>query len=55
MVKRLRARQDELVRAIFARVSSVAPDPAADDDAEYMAGLRTTVATAVDYVSLVAL
>jgi hypothetical protein len=50
VVERLRARQDELVRGIFARVSGDAFDRAGEDDAEYVAGLRATVVAAVEYV-----
>ena len=46
---RLRARRDELVGEIFARVSSDAFGPAGAQDAEYVAGLRATVAATVDY------
>ena len=47
--RRLRARQRELERAVLARVREVAPDPAGEADAEYAAGLRATVAAAIDY------
>jgi hypothetical protein len=46
----LRARRDELVETIFARVRGDAFDRAGEDDAEYVAGLRAAVAGAVDYV-----
>jgi hypothetical protein len=49
VVGRLRARRDELVREIFARVSGDAFESAGTDDLEYMEGLRATVATTVDY------
>jgi hypothetical protein len=50
VVGRLRARQVELVAAIFARMRGDSFDRAGDDDAEYLAGLRAAVAVAVDYV-----
>ncbi len=50
VVLRLRARQAEIEDAIFARVSGVASDPVSDGDAEYLVGLRATVAAGVDYV-----
>jgi hypothetical protein len=50
VVLRLRARQAEIEEAIFARVCGIACDPAVNGDAEYVAGLRATVAVAVDYV-----
>lgn len=46
---RLRARQDELVQAIFARVRGDAFDRAGAQDAEYVAGLRAAVVAAVEY------
>lgn len=49
VVERLRARRDELVRAIFARVRGDAFDRAGAEDAEYLAGLRATVAAALEY------
>jgi hypothetical protein len=42
-------RQGELVEAIFARVREGAFSPAGDHDAEYLAGLRATVAATVEY------
>jgi hypothetical protein len=50
VVGRLRARRGELVDAIFARMLSDAFDRAGEDDAEYLAGLRATVAAALEYV-----
>jgi hypothetical protein len=50
VVHGLRARQAEIEEAIFARVRDVVSDPAVEGDAEYVAGLRATVAAAVDYV-----
>jgi AcrR family transcriptional regulator len=50
VVTRLRARRDELVDAIFARMLGDAFDHAGEDDAEYLAGLRATVAAALQYV-----
>src|ERR1700677_3757459 len=56
VVARLRARRDELVQAIFERVSGDAFAPpggsvsAGTHDAEYVAGLRATVQAAVEYV-----
>ena len=50
VVERLRARRDELVEAIFARVRVGALASSGDDDAEYVAGLRATVDAAVEYV-----
>jgi hypothetical protein len=50
VVGRLRARQGELVEAIFARVRGDAFGPVGARDAEYLAGLRAAVAAAVDYV-----
>ena len=49
VVGRLRARRDELVREIFARVRGDAFGSAGDEDAEYVAGLRAAVAAAVEY------
>jgi hypothetical protein len=45
----LRSRRDEIQRAIFARVREVSDLAAHDDDAEYLEGLRATVAAVVDY------
>jgi AcrR family transcriptional regulator len=50
VVERLRARRDELVREIFARMRAGALASSGDDDAEYVAGLRATVVAAVEYV-----
>jgi len=50
VVGRLRARQGELVRTIFARVRGDAFPPVGVDDAEYVAGLGGAVAAAVEYV-----
>jgi hypothetical protein len=56
VVARLRARRDELVQAIFERVSGDAFAPpggsvsAGTHDAEYVAGLRAAVRAAVEYV-----
>ncbi len=49
VVERLRARRDELVREIFARVSGDAFEHGGAHDAEYVEGLRATVAAAVEY------
>jgi hypothetical protein len=49
VVERLRARQEELVEAISARVRSGVSAGAGDRDAEYVAGLRAAVAAAVEY------
>ncbi len=45
----LRERRAEIVEAICAHVREGVPDPAGDQDSEYLAGLRTAVAAAVDY------
>jgi AcrR family transcriptional regulator len=50
LVRRLRARRDELVDAIFARVRGDAFDRAGEQDAEYLAGLHAAVAAALEYV-----
>jgi hypothetical protein len=50
VVRRLRARRAELLEAIFARVREGAFAGAGEADAEYVAGLRTAVAAAVDYL-----
>jgi hypothetical protein len=50
VVERLRARRDELVGVIFARVRDDAFGPVGAQDAEYVAGLRATVAAALEYV-----
>ena len=49
VVARLRARQDELVQSIFARVRGDAFPAVGVDDAEYVAGLGAAVAAAVEY------
>jgi len=49
VVGRLRARQGELVGAIFARMRGERFESAGDEDAEYVAGLGATVAAAVRY------
>jgi hypothetical protein len=50
VVARLRARHDELVREIFARVRGDGFARAGEEDAEYVAGLRAAVVAALDYV-----
>jgi hypothetical protein len=49
LAERLRARRLELEEAIFARFHNVGFDPAAGEDAEYVAGVRAAIAEAVDY------
>jgi AcrR family transcriptional regulator len=49
VVRRLRARREELVGEIFARVSGDAFSSAGAQDAEYVAGLRATVQATVEY------
>jgi hypothetical protein len=49
MVRRLRARREEIVEAIFARVREAVSDPLGAHDVEYVAGLRAAVAAAFDY------
>ena len=49
VVERLRARRDEIVGAIFARVRGDSFGPVGADDAEYVAGLRAAVVVAVEY------
>jgi PucR C-terminal helix-turn-helix domain/GGDEF-like domain len=49
VVARLCVRRDELINAIFSRVSGAMFDRSEDEDAEYVAGLRAAVAAAVDY------
>ena len=49
LAERLRARRSEIEEAIFARFRDVGFDPAAGEDAEYVAGARAAVAEAVDY------
>jgi hypothetical protein len=48
LAERLRTRLDEIENAIFVRVQEVS-DLAAHDDAEYLEGLRATVAALVDH------
>ncbi len=45
----LRGKRAEIEQAIFARFRDVGFDPAAGEDAEYVAGARAAVAEAVDY------
>jgi hypothetical protein len=47
VVRRLRARQGEIERAVFARVREVVPAPV--DDTQYLEGLRAAVAGAVEF------
>jgi hypothetical protein len=49
VVRRLRARREEIEQAIFARVREVAPDSAQGPDTEYVEGLRAAVAAAVEF------
>jgi hypothetical protein len=49
VVQRLRARQREIERGVFARVREAVPDHAGDVDSEYVQGLRTAVAAAVEF------
>lgn len=49
VVARLRGRRQEIERAIFARVRDAVLDPIGFADAEYVAGLRMTIAAAVEY------
>jgi PucR C-terminal helix-turn-helix domain/GGDEF-like domain len=49
LVARVRARREELEEAIFARIRDSDPILAAGGDPEYVAGLRTTVAAAVEH------
>ncbi len=49
VVRRLRARQGEIERAIFARVREAVPDLAEDAESEYVQGLRTAVGAAVEF------
>ena len=49
LAERLRARRSEIEEAIFARFRDVGFDPAAGEDADYVAGARAAVAEAVDY------
>jgi AcrR family transcriptional regulator len=50
VVRRLRARREELVGALFARVRAGALASSGDDDAEYVSGLRAAVYATVEYV-----
>jgi hypothetical protein len=50
VVARLRARRDELVREIFARVRAGALAGPGGEGAEYVEGLRAAVAAAVDFI-----
>ena len=50
VVRRLRARRSELLEAVVARVRDNAFAGAGEQDAEYLAGLRATVAAAVEYL-----
>jgi hypothetical protein len=49
LARLLRARRTEIEEAIVARFRDVGFDPAAGEDAEYVAGARAAVAEAVDY------
>lgn len=49
VVERLRARRLEIEEAVFARVSDPAFGHVGGDDAEYVTGLRTAVAAAVEF------
>jgi hypothetical protein len=49
LAERLRARRSVLEETIVARFRDVGYDPAAGEDAEYIAGARAAVAEAVDY------
>jgi hypothetical protein len=49
LAERLRARRPEIEEAIIARFRDVGFDPAAGEDAEYVAGAHAAVAEAVDY------
>jgi hypothetical protein len=49
LVARVRLRRAELEQAVFARVCDGARSPAGGEDAEYLAGLRTAVAAAIDH------
>ncbi len=49
VVRRLRARQEEIVEAVLARVHEAVPGSAGDPDSEYVRGLRMAVAAAVEY------
>src|SRR5580698_1806296 len=49
VARRLRARQDEIVDAVFARVRAAVPDATDDPESEYVLGLRVAVAAAVEF------
>jgi hypothetical protein len=49
LVARVRARRAELEQAVFARVRDDAYSPAGDEDVEYIAGLRSAVAAAIEH------
>ncbi len=49
VVRRLRERRGEIEESIFARVRGAVTDPVGYSNAEYVEGLRTAVAAAVDY------
>jgi hypothetical protein len=49
VVRRLRARQEEIVDAVFARVRDAVPDATDDPDSKYVRGLRMAVAAAVEF------
>jgi hypothetical protein len=49
LVSRVRAQRPQLEEAIFTRIQEGAASPAGNDDAEYVAGLRTAVAAAVEH------
>jgi PucR C-terminal helix-turn-helix domain/GGDEF-like domain len=49
VVRRLRARQEEIEDAIFAKVREAVPEPDGGMDTEYAEGLRAAVAAAVEF------
>jgi hypothetical protein len=49
VVRALRARQEEIEGAVFTRVREAVPDHAGDTGSEYVQGLRTAVAAAVEF------
>src|SRR5580698_5770254 len=49
VVRRLRARQREIEQAIFAGVREAVPEPEDRSDTEYVQGLRTAVAAAIEF------
>src|ERR1700728_4257129 len=49
VVRRLRARQEEIEQAVFARVREAVPEAADDPESEYVRGLRVAVAAAVEF------